>query len=220
MGTATKCTAVAAAMTLGGRPGMERHPGQRGLPALRPAGACDLLTAMRRRADSDGLGGLSFRNLVELQVLRALRAKHGVPLDTIRRAIDFMRKQLGVEHPLADHRMRTDGKELFVNLLEALVRVNDGQVMLREVVSEHLARIEWKGQDPARLYPFPHAGPKTRRDVVLDPRIRWGRPVLVGTAIPVDDIAERKAAGESISSIAKDYGRPIPEIRSALRFAA
>jgi uncharacterized protein (DUF433 family) len=40
------------------------------------------------------------------------------------------------------------------------------------------------------------------------------------TPLPLDDIAERHAAGESVSSIAKDYGRPITEIRSALSYAA
>lgn len=169
-------------------------------------------------ADSDGM--LSFRNLVELQVLRALRVKHGVRLETIRKAIDFMRRFYKVDHPLADDRMRTDGKDLFVSFVESVVRTRDGQLLLDKVVAEHLARIEWEGNEPVRIYPFPHTGPRTMRPVVLDPRVRWGRPVLVGTAIPVEDILEREAAGESIASIARDYERPIKEIKSALRYAA
>lgn len=165
-------------------------------------------------------GMLSFRNLVELQILRSLRTKHGVRLEAIRQAIEFMRKTLDVEHPLADERMLTDGKDLFVNFLEVIVRAGDGQLVLRKVVDEHLARVEWEGREPVRIYPFPRSGPRTSRPVVLDPRIRWGKPVLVGTAIPIEDIRERQAAGESISSIAKDYGRPVPEIRNALRYAA
>jgi uncharacterized protein (DUF433 family) len=168
---------------------------------------------------ADPSGALSFRSLVELQVLRSLRVKHGVRLETIRRAIEFMRKQLRVKHPLADHRMRTSGKELFINLVEMLLRADDGQLAFGKVLGEHLDRIEWVNEHPTRLYPFPHTGPRGRRAVVLDPCVRWGKPVLVGTAIPVGDIAERKTAGESISSIARDYGRPITEIRSALRSA-
>jgi uncharacterized protein (DUF433 family) len=163
---------------------------------------------------------LSFRNLVELQVLRALRVTHGVRLEAIRKAIAFMRKTLEVEHPLADVRMLTDGKDLFVNFLEVILRARDGQVILEKVVSEHLDRVEWENDEPARLYPFPQAGSRASRAVVLDPRVRWGKPVLAGTAIPIEDIVERQAAGESVSSIARDYGRSLPEIRDALRFAA
>lgn len=167
---------------------------------------------------ADPSGVLSFRNLVEIQVLRALRATHGVKLDKIRQAIAFMRKTLEVEHPLASSRMLTDGKDLFVNFLEVIMQADDGQLVLKRVVVEHLERVEWEGDEPVRLYPFPRRGRQSKRRVVLDPLVRWGRPVLAGTAIPIDDIAERAAAGESVSSIAKDYGRSIPEIRSALSY--
>lgn len=169
---------------------------------------------------ADPSGMLSFRNLVEIQVLRALRVTHGVKLDKIRQAIAFMRKTLEVEHPLASARMLTDGKDLFVNFLEAIMRAGDGQLVLKKVLTEHLDRVDWEDDEPVRLFPFPRRGSPSKRRVVLDPRVRWGRPVLVGTAIPVDDIAERAAAGESVSSIAKDYGRPVQEIRSALSYAA
>jgi uncharacterized protein (DUF433 family) len=180
--------------------------------------------AGRRRFEAvvipaDRSGGLSFRNLVELQVLRALRVKHGVRLDKIRQAIAFMRKVVGVEHPLADQRMLTDGTHIFVTFLESIMRVPDRQLVFAELVATHLARVEWEQDQPARLYPFPRKGPATKT-VVLDPRVRWGRPVLTGTAIPLEDIAERKHAGESVSSIAEDYGRPVAEIQSALRYAA
>lgn len=169
-------------------------------------------------ADPDGT--LSFRNLVELQVLRALRVKHGVRIDTIRRALEFMRRVLEVAHPLASARMRTDGSDLFVNYLETVVRARDGQVVLGDIVAEHLSRVEWEDEEPVRLFPFPRKGAQRDRRVVLDPRVRWGKPVLVGTAIPIEDIAERRDAGESVTSIAKDYGRPVEEIKGALRYAA
>ncbi|MEM9452834.1 MAG: DUF433 domain-containing protein [Myxococcota bacterium] len=114
--------------------------------------------------------------------------------------------------------MLTDGKDLFVNFLEVIMQADDGQLVLKRVVVEHLERVEWEGDEPVRLYPFPRRGRQSKRRVVLDPLVRWGRPVLAGTAIPIDDIAERAAAGESVSSIAKDYGRSIPEIRSALSY--
>ncbi len=168
----------------------------------------------------DESGRLSFRNLVELQVLRALRVRHGVRLETIRSAIFFMSKRFGVDHPLADERMRTDGKELFADFVDALVRLDDGQMSFGEILRDHIGRIEWEGDQPVRLFPFPAQGGAASRAVVLDPRVRWGQPVLAGTGIPVAELHERRESGESLKSIAGDYGRSVSEIKVALRFAA
>lgn len=70
----------------------------------------------------------------------------------------------------------------------------------------------------ARLYPFTRKRsldePKT---AMIDPRIAFGRPVLVGTGIPTSVVAERYKAGESIDDLARDYGRERLEIEEALR---
>jgi uncharacterized protein (DUF433 family) len=52
---------------------------------------------------------------------------------------------------------------------------------------------------------------------VIDPRIAFGRPVLVGTGIPTAVVAERYKAGESVDDLAGDYGRDRLEIEEALR---
>ncbi|MEE9256893.1 MAG: DUF433 domain-containing protein, partial [bacterium] len=56
--------------------------------------------------------------------------------------------------------------------------------------------------------------PKT---VVIDPKVSFGRPVLVGTGIPTLVIAERCKAGESIEELAEDYRRSTSEIVEAIR---
>ena len=55
------------------------------------------------------------------------------------------------------------------------------------------------------------------RVVVVDPRIAFGRPVLVGTRIPTEVIYQRFEAGESIEQLADDYGRTPSEIEEAIR---
>jgi len=52
---------------------------------------------------------------------------------------------------------------------------------------------------------------------VIDPRIQFGRPILVGSAIPTAVIAQRYKAGESIQGLAGDYDRPRLEIEEAIR---
>lgn len=53
--------------------------------------------------------------------------------------------------------------------------------------------------------------------VVIDPRISFGRPVLVGTGIPTFILAERYKAGESIDELADDYGCNRFQIEEAIR---
>ena len=53
--------------------------------------------------------------------------------------------------------------------------------------------------------------------VVIDPRLSAGRPVIAGTGLATQLIAERYKAGESISDLAHDYERGNDEIEEAIR---
>ncbi|MGH1344663.1 MAG: DUF433 domain-containing protein [Nannocystales bacterium] len=168
---------------------------------------------------ADGI--LSFRNLVELQVLRALRTGPEIRIGVIRRAIRFMRDTLQIESPLASGKMMHDGTDLFVNYIRSTLDAGTGQVVIRRAIEEHLQRVDWADGIPRRIYPFPpDDGPQDVRAIVLDPEVRYGQPVITGTRIPLRVVTERRDAGETVAAIAKDYGRTRGEIRQALRFAA
>lgn len=165
--------------------------------------------------------GLSFRNLVELHVLAAIRRRHNVSLQRVRRAVEFIETRLGVTHPLSSTRMLTDGTDLLVDACGDILNVSrSGQVEMREILEAYVKRIEHDpGGVPARLYPF------TRKDVlhdprsvVIDPLVEFGRPCLTATGIPTLEVADRYKAGESIQSIADDYGRTREQIEEAIRY--
>jgi uncharacterized protein (DUF433 family) len=163
---------------------------------------------------------LSFINLVEVHVLWAIRRDHELPLHKVRRAIDFLTERFDSDHPLATHRLETDGIDLFVSKVGDLINISrEGQLAMREMLSAHLRRVEWgKGGTAVRLYPFTRKEANDEpRAVVIDPRIAFGRPVLVGTGIPTAIIAERLKAGETMDDLAKDYGRDRSEIEEAVR---
>jgi uncharacterized protein (DUF433 family) len=163
---------------------------------------------------------LSFVNLVEAHVLYAIRRQHNVSLSKVRLAIQFMRREFNSRHPLADHRIETDGIELFVEKLGKLITITrDGQLAMREVLDAHLRRVEWSNDGQAvRLYPFTRNREADEpRVVVIDPRRSFGRPVLVGTGIPTAIVAERYKAGETVDQLANDYGRARLEIEEAIR---
>lgn len=161
---------------------------------------------------------LSFTNLVEAHVLAAIRRKHRVTLANVRSAIDHLRSQYGIDHPLADARFKTDGLNLFIEILGDLVNVSlRGQTAIREVMEAHLERVEHDEQGLAsRLFPFTRQGAakvEQPRSVMIDPRIAFGRPVIAGTGIPTAVLADRYKAGESIHDLAADYecGRDLIE---------
>ena len=56
--------------------------------------------------------------------------------------------------------------------------------------------------------------------VSVDPRIRSGRPCLVGTRLDVATIIDALGAGETYESVQSDYQVTREQILTALRYAA
>jgi uncharacterized protein (DUF433 family) len=170
---------------------------------------------------------LSFVNMVEAHVLSAIRYLHGIPLEKARRAVEYLTRELGSQHPLAEEQFQTDGVNLFVERLGLLNVSAPGQFAMPEILRALLRRIERDEHGLAiRLYPFSRrpalraAAPgleDSPRLVVIDPRVAFGRPALSGTGVTTLSIAERFDAGESIEALARDYGRPREEIEEAIR---
>lgn len=163
---------------------------------------------------------LSFVNLIEAHVLDAIRREYGVGLPKVRSAMEFLKREFGSKHPLAEEKIETDGRDLFIRSLGKLITASqDGQIAMPELVDAYLKRIERDEHGLAlRLYPFTRKRQLDEpRVVVIDPRISFGRPVLVGTGIRTAIVAERYKAGESIEELAKDYGRKSLDIQEAIR---
>jgi uncharacterized protein (DUF433 family) len=93
-----------------------------------------------------------------------------------------------------------------------------GQLAIRKFLEAYLRRVERDETGiVARLYPFTRKrAPDDPTVIVIDPRISFGRPVLVGSGIPTAVIAERYKAGESVDELADD-GRKRLEIEEAIR---
>ena len=167
---------------------------------------------------------LSFLNLTELHVLAAIRRKHEVKMPSIRRAIQFLaanaRQEMDKRHPLISRKLETDGLDLFTEQYGQLINISQaGQTAMREIISAALRRID---RDPAgvpiKLYPFTRcAMDDTPAMIVIDPTLSAGRPVIAGTGLATQLIAERYKAGEAISDLAHDYERGHEEIEEAIR---
>lgn len=164
---------------------------------------------------------LSYTNLVEAYVLSSLRKKHHIDLEKIRITIRRLEEDFNSKHPLAEYRFETYGKDIFVQEYGQLVDVGrDGQLAWRQILEEYLTRVEY---DPsgraARLYPFIRSnGTSQPKNVVINPYVSFGKPVIAGTGLPTRIVAERYKAGEDVPDIARDYGRKEEEINDAIRY--
>ena len=56
--------------------------------------------------------------------------------------------------------------------------------------------------------------------IAVDPQVRFGKPVIEGTRVPVSVVVGAVAAGDSWNEIAQEYGITEDDIRAALAYAA
>jgi uncharacterized protein (DUF433 family) len=161
---------------------------------------------------------LSFANLVEAHVLKALRTEHGIPVHSVRTAIGYAEKGLGVKRLLLSRRLRTHDRNLFVSEYGKLINLSrSGQYALGRVLDAHLRRVDWQMDVPLRLYPFLSTNETdSAKTIVIDPGISFGRPILVSRGVTTAIIVQRMDAGETVDDLAKDYELATEEIDAAI----
>ncbi len=163
---------------------------------------------------------LSFHNLVEIYVLAGIRREHKVSMPRLKKALNFVRKNMKIDRPLIHKEFLTDGVELFVEGYETeLITVSrSGQLAFKELIINTLERIDHDPNGIAiRLYPWMHKRNEPRY-FEIDPRRSFGRLVLAGTGIPTEIIGERFRAGESINDLSEDYRLEKLVVENALRW--
>ncbi|HEU0054951.1 MAG TPA: DUF433 domain-containing protein, partial [Longimicrobium sp.] len=164
---------------------------------------------------------LSFNNLVEAHVLRALRTEHAVTLAAVRPALVYAERELGIAHLLLSDALRTHAGQLFLEYYGELINLSkSGQLALRKILEAHLQRVERDASAlPIRLFPFLTGaltdGPRT---IVIDPAVAFGRPTVAGHGVSTEVLARRIDAGETVDDLALDYAIARQQIEEAIVF--
>lgn len=164
-----------------------------------------------------------FIGFAEAYVLSSFR-KAGVPLQRIRPAVEVLKKEIGLQHALASKRLYTDGAEVIYDYanrsggddLMELVVVRTKQRQFKEIVESYLRRIEYGGDGWAssvRLLSY------RRAEVVVDPTVAFGRPLVAHGGARVEDLVDRFQAGDSVAEIASDFRVPKPQVEDVIRVA-
>ena len=163
---------------------------------------------------------LSFWNLIEAHVLRALRTEHGVTIRALREAIDYAERKLKIERLLLSRELRTDAGKLFLDKYGQLIDLPaSGQLAMRLVFDEHLKRVEWdEWKFPVRLYPFLTGHTLAPRAIAIDASIAFGRPIVARAGISTAAIAGRIDAREPADEIAADYDLTVEEVEQAVLY--
>lgn len=165
---------------------------------------------------------LSFWNLVEAHVLRALRTDHGVALAELRKAIDYAEKKLRLERLLLSPELRTHAGRVFLDRYAELIDLSaSGQLAMRKMFEDHLQRVEWdRWKFPVRLYPYVGASqPAGERPIAIDPQIAFGRPIVLRAGVSTTAIADRIDAGETVADVAEDYDLSPEEVEQAVLYS-
>lgn len=161
---------------------------------------------------------LGFRDLQEVRVAAAFIAK-GLSPQRVRQAIGLARDLVGDERPLSTRRFRTDGRSIFLQVVEEdgqtkLIDLFKRQFAFREIIEQSLTNLEYDDAgSPLLWWPLGKSG-----SVVIDPARSFGQPIEAETSIPTASLASAAKAEGSQEAAARAWGVPMRSIRRAVAF--
>ena len=160
--------------------------------------------------------GISFLDLIDALVMGRFRDA-GVTMPVIRRAYSALADDLGTPHPFAHSTLRTDGRQVIVDVagkLDERVLYNaiTKQLMFSQL-RDLLDLIEYKDSTGlAHLW-------RIARGVTINPEVGLGKPVVANTGVHTRVIASQLAANSDDAALIADlFDLTEDEVRSAASF--
>lgn len=162
---------------------------------------------------------LSFNNLLEVNVLRALREVHEVKLQSVREAIENARSEHKIDRLLIHPSLRTSGGSLFLDYYFKLVDLsNSKQLAMRAILEHSLQRIEIDQDLRASFFPLPRHMAPDERPILVSPYILFGNAILERRGVSTHAIRSRVDAGEEKAAIIADYDLRNDEFEEAILY--
>lgn len=171
----------------------------------------------------DDFRAISFLDFVEAVAIRSLRVDHGVSLQTIREALDNAERRLGIRHLLAhrDHRTVVVGRDIHVYLKDdpahpvGLTGRDVGQKSFTTCIEAYMDDLEFNRKGLAQLY---RVFSFKDQQVIMDPRIRFGEPVLATCGHTAETLWRAAVAEGSIERAAELYEVEADAVAAAYRY--
>lgn len=165
---------------------------------------------------------LGFRDLMEARVADAF-IRAGVSSIRVRAAIIAARETIGQDHPLSTNRFRTDGREIFLHIIqededgekrEQLLNLFRRQYEFNGVLDPILKTVDF-GEDGNPLIWWPGG---RRLNVIIDPTRSFGQPIDATSSVPTAVLAAASTQEGSVKAAARAYNVSETSIRHALEF--
>lgn len=162
----------------------------------------------------------SFLDLIDLVFVREFM-RRGFGLPTLRKALDEARDWLGTPH-FAQSAFFTSGTDQIALQLpqdgSMIVLLTGGQLAMRQVIELLSDKLDFEDATKhgfaRRWYPKGVNGL-----IVIDPEISFGRPTLVGTSIPTNNIYDLYLGEEQKNEpVSKWFNIPATQIQAAVQF--
>ena len=163
---------------------------------------------------------LSFNNLLEVNVLRALREVHSVRLQCVRQSMETARREHGIDRLLIHPNLRTSGGMLFLDYYFKLTDLsNSKQLVMRNILEHTLSRVEVDEESLATsFFPEPRYMSKESQPILVSPYVSFGNAILERRGISTYAIRSRFDAGEKPASIIADYDVTEDEFQEAIYY--
>ena len=195
--------------------GVTRGTSGRWLKGYRYSHADEFRTAPPITPGYEGRDAVSFIDLVEVIAIGKLRQR-GFSLRRIRQVNEYCQLALNLDRPLVTETFKTDGREVFVKaqagfLLDVLH--GQGTQAWDEVLDPFLDTLDYEDELARRWWPRGKAEP-----IVVDPDYGFGLPVISGSGVRTEIVAERYRAGDAREEIAYDFGLSPAGVEAALRY--
>jgi hypothetical protein len=168
----------------------------------------------------DGRIFLGFRDLMEVRVAAAF-IKLGLSSVRVRSAILLAREALGQDHPLSTNRFRTDGRDVFVSVVERdetgrekerLLNLFKSQFEFRGIIDPILRTVDFDDDQPQKWWP---RGRGAR--IVLDPARSFGQPIEASSSVPTAVLAAA-ARQDGVALTARAFAVTDGAVRRAVEF--
>jgi uncharacterized protein (DUF433 family) len=169
----------------------------------------------------DGRLYLGFRDLMEARIAGKFIA-FGISPQRVRAAIQLAQQVIGDERPLSTDRFRTDGRDIFLRVVETdeegrererLLNLFRQQYEFRQIIEPLLKNLDFDDQGtPYQWWPLGKHG-----KIVVDPQRAFGQPLDAATSVPTVALAAA-AANQGAARAARFFDVPPASVRRAVAF--
>lgn len=164
----------------------------------------------------DGSRAVNFQTMIELLSMFNL-SKQGVSTREIIKSHSFLQEKFKTAFPFADKqvmsKLKLNGKKLIAEIENSFVNTDGSYQLNFSFISFLLEKIDFEENLAVRYYPL-----GKDKSIVIDPKRRFGNPVIASKNIEAEIICSHYKAGDPISYLAAIYNLTETEIEDALVF--